>query len=55
MQSDFLKNLLRQNNLETPSVREHVSEVDYLDTRENEDYLDKIKNNNLLLNFDFKA
>lgn len=53
VQSDFLKNLLRQNNLDTLS--KPATDVDYLDTRENEDFLQKMKTNNesMLLNFDF--
>jgi len=46
-----LRNLLQQNNLEN-LTQPSYNEVDYLDTRENEDYLNKIKDK-VSLNFDF--
>jgi len=53
VQSDFLKNLLKQNHLETMSSEQQTSTPDYLDTKENEDFLNKIKSTNMTLNFNF--
>lgn len=48
-----MRNLLRQNDLEN-LTQPASNEVDYLDTRENEDYLNKIKDK-VSLRFDFNV
>ena len=47
--SEFLRNLLKENNLFTEA--KPIAEVDYLDTRENEAFLSNMRNQNIFLNF----
>jgi hypothetical protein len=47
--SEFLRNLLKENNLDTET--KPIAEVDYLDTRENEAFLSNMQNQNIFLNF----
>ena len=47
--SEFLRNLLKENNLDTETKR--IAEVDYLDTRDNEAFLSNMQNQNIFLNF----